>query len=99
MRKRRSTHDQPMHIFNAWLALSQTWLETGLAAQRVITLRMLRLAKGGAISQREARRMVEEKAHAALAAGRLLATGSDLHKVAKHYRRAVRANEKRLGAR
>jgi hypothetical protein len=83
-------------MMKAWLDLSQTWFETNLAAQRVITLRMLRLARGGALSHREARRMVEEKVTAAVGAGQLVAKGSGAHKVAKHYRRAVRANEKGL---
>ena len=77
----------------------QTVAETNLAAQRVIGLRMMRLAGGGAIGAREVQRMITEKMIVGGEAGALLLTGANAHKVAKRYRRAVRANERRLNKR
>ena len=79
-----------------WFRLFGIVAETNLAAQRVIALRMLRLARGGQVSQREARRMVVEKIAAAVQTNLMLAGGANLDRVAKHYRSAVRANERRL---
>lgn len=86
-------------MFADWFRLMGEMTETGLAAQRVIALRMLRLARGGALAQREAYRMTTEKITAAAEANMLLAKGADFRAVTRHYRRAVRANEKRLGGR
>jgi len=88
---------------NPWAA----WLNAATfaaEAQWVIGLRMMRLAAGGAAGTREAQRMVVEKAVAAAqaqaAAGMALATGRGSHAAAraaaKPYRRAVRANRRRL---
>lgn len=83
-------------MFDDWLRLATTVAETNLAAQRVIAMRLMRLGSGGKVAEREARRMVVEKVAAAAEANLLLATGASFHKVAKHYRRAVKANETRL---
>ena len=85
-----------LEMFDDWLRLMRTLAETNLAAQRVIAMRMMRLARGGKSAKREARRMAVEKVAAEAEAGRLLATGGDLNTVVKHYRRAVKANETRL---
>jgi len=68
---------------NPWAA----WLNAATfaaEAQWVIGLRMMRLAAGGAAATSEAQRMIVEKAVAAARAA------------AKPYRRAVRANRRRL---
>ena len=72
--------------------------------QRVIALRTMRLAAGGPLASKEARRMVAEKVVAAGeaqgAALLALATGASPATAAKRartrYRRAVRANKRRL---
>ncbi|MBX3525724.1 MAG: hypothetical protein KF904_05915 [Rhodoblastus sp.] len=70
-----------------------------LEAQEVIALRMARLALGGpAVAARETRRMVSEKAVAAVETGLHLATGGSPQKVVRNYRRKVQANRDRLSA-
>jgi hypothetical protein len=93
-------------IMNPWtysLALTRFAIE----AQTVIALRMLRLATGGALARREARRMVMEKGtaltKAQLAAAAALAGGRGPHKAGTRafatYKRAVSKNRQRLSRR
>jgi len=73
-------------------------------ANFVIGLRMMKLAAGGQGATAEAQRMVVEKITTANALAfenaMALATGESLHSVGKHsvakYRRAVKANHRRL---
>jgi hypothetical protein len=85
------------------------WFEAarfGADMQRVIALRMIRLACGGPLAQTEARRMVAEKAaafgEAQTALMTALVTGGSLEAAAVKayapYRRTVRANSRRLGS-
>ena len=74
-----------------------------LACQQVMALRMTRIALGGAMADREARRMVSEKATAAVeaqvAAAMGMATGGPARAAraaASVYRRAVQQNRRRL---
>ena len=84
-----------------------TWLEAmrfSADVQRVMTLRMVRLASGGPLAVTEARRMISEKVAAFEASQTAivtaLATGSGLYaataKAYAPYRRCVRANCLRL---
>jgi hypothetical protein len=73
------------------------------ACQQVIAMRLMRIALGGADGHREATRMVTEKATAAVqaqfAAAQAIITGgpAGAAAAAAHvYRRAVRANGRRL---
>ncbi|SRR5581483_6272621 len=87
-----------------WLSLSYDLMRLGMEAQGVIALRMLRLATGGALAEREASRMVTEKAAAAFEAQTAAALalvggqrGAAVPKKAMRiYRRRVRANRRRL---
>jgi hypothetical protein len=83
------------------------WFEAarfGADSQRVMTLRMMRLASGGPSAATEARQMVSEKLAAFSEAQAIiltaLATGSSLETAAARayapYRRRVRANSRRL---
>ena len=75
------------------------WFDmAGLAheASPVITLRLMRIAAGGATGRREAERMVQEKVDAAQRAGMTLAAGGSPEKVVRQIRRKVRANRRRL---
>jgi hypothetical protein len=93
-------------VFNSWLSLGFQTAQLGLEAQRVVALRLMRLAGGGTSGLTEARLMVTDKmaamseAHFAAAAGVL--TG-DSHKAAKHvlrvFKKRVRANRRRLSRR
>jgi hypothetical protein len=72
-------------------------------AATVIGLRTLKIAKGGAAGEAEARRMVTEKLEAARALQIMALTGAlgftapdVVDKTLKHYRRKVRANRRRL---
>jgi hypothetical protein len=82
-------------------------MQIGIDMQRVIALRMVRLAAGGPLASKEAHRMVAEKivalGEAQGAAFLALATGASPSTAAGRarapYRRAVRANKRRLSAR
>ena len=95
-----SRHANPYAAWTAWFDAARFATE----AQWVIALRMLRLAGGGTAATTEAQRMIVEKmiagAQAQIAAGTALATGGGsrgaMRAAAKPYRRAVRANRRRL---
>ncbi|WP_336489608.1 hypothetical protein [Methylobacterium nigriterrae] len=67
-------------------------------AQRVIELRLVRIAWGGAKAQAEMQSMVSEKLDAAAEAARILMTGGSHEVVISRYREHVAANTKRLTA-
>ena len=67
-----------------------------MAAQRVIALRLLKIARGDAAARREAQTMVSEKMIAAFDGAAILAGGGSVETVMRRYRTIVRANEKRL---
>ena len=67
-------------------------------AQRVIELRLVRIAWGGAEAQAEMQSMVSEKLDAAAEAARTLMTGGSHEVVISRYREHVAANTKRLTA-
>ena len=91
-------------MYNPWLALTFKTMQLGFEAQRVIALRMMRLAAGGARGEHEGRRMVAEKVAAlaeaqaaaacAVMAGRKgpVVAGKALRALSKR----VRANGRRL---
>ncbi|TDR85188.1 hypothetical protein EV668_4732 [Enterovirga rhinocerotis] len=70
----------------------------GVEASQVISLRLARIAAGGAKGESESRRMVEEKVAAASRAGMTLATGGSPEAVIRQLRRKVRANRRRLSS-
>ena len=86
------------------------WLDAAtlvLQSQSVIAMRLMRIASGGAAATSEAQRMIFEKAaanaEAQVAAALALLAGGGIHKAtdaaAKPYKRAVRANRRRLARR
>ena len=86
-------------MFGSFLRLTMDMALLSLEAQQVIALRMTRLALGGpAVAARETRRMVSEKAVAAVETGLHLAVGGSPDKVVRNYRRKVQANRDRLSA-
>lgn len=86
-----------------WLTIGlDAWL-LGAEAATVIALRSARLTMGGTAAWQEAQRMVAEKGAANFALGLALASGklgSSAERIAgstvAHYRRRVRANQRRL---
>lgn len=88
---------------NKWFRLGSAAAMLGMDASHVIALRTMALATGGRAAEREARRMVDEKikaAHALQALAMAGTLGRTPHraatKVISHYRKAVRANKRRL---
>ncbi len=79
-----------------WFDLSMQTAMLGFEAQRVIGLRLMKLAAGDAAAAVEAQRMVTEKVAAFIEASATLATGGSHRKVIRRYRTHVRANERRL---
>lgn len=89
--------------------MMKAWMETARFAadsQQVIALRMMRIAAGGPLAATETTRMVSEKVAAfaeaqgvfiaAMATGATMAVATT--KAYAPYRRAVRANSRRLGS-
>jgi hypothetical protein len=72
------------------------FVQANLEAQRVVSLRLWKIAQGGTGAARESRRMIMEKFDASTEAAITLATGGTPTQVMNRYRRIMRANEKRL---
>jgi hypothetical protein len=93
-------------MFNLWLTNIQA-AQTVWEANVVIAMRLMRLASGGGLAQREAQRMILEKvtanAEAQMAAAMKMMTGGGLiaasNSASALYRRKVRANKRRLAPR
>ncbi len=91
-------------MFAPWFTLTREAARFGAEAQKVIELRLIRLAAGGLDAPVEAHRMVAEQqwalVGAALVAAAILASGNagyvTARKVAQGYRKQVRANSRRL---
>jgi len=83
-------------MFKAWFDLTMRTTLLAFEAQRVIGLRMMKMAAGGRAAGREAERMVTEKGEALTEAATILATGGSPEAVVRRYRTRVRANERRL---
>jgi hypothetical protein len=81
---------------NPWWKYSRDLTLAGFEAQRVIALRLLKMASGGVEAEIEARRMVTEKLAASVEAAATLATGGSPQRVLGRYRTIMRANRKRL---
>ena len=75
------------------------WYDTtmlSLEAQRVVGLRMIKLAGGGKRARAEASRMVSEKFAASMAAAATLVRSGSGKAVLAQVRRKVRSNSRRL---
>ena len=88
-------------MFNPWLELSLKAVHTGMEAQNVIALRMLRLATGGARTEADASRKVTNEVAAAEAqavAGDSALDGRSPHVVVRQaprvVKKRVRANKR-----
>ena len=79
-----------------WWKLPQDLVAANLEAQRVIALRLAKLARGDAAARKEAQRMANEKIAASIEAGLTLASGGSPERVLRRYRALMRANAKRL---
>lgn len=79
-----------------WWSVYADVFFANLEAQRVIALRLHKLATGGAAANFEAQKMITEKVAASAEAAAILATGGSVRKVVRRYRTIIRGNEKRL---
>ncbi len=79
-----------------WFKLANDMTAVSWEAQRVVSLRMAKFARGGVGAQREAHNMVAEKVAAHMEAAITLAMGGSLESVVRRYRKIVGANERRL---
>ena len=83
-------------MFSNWMKLSLNAARLAYEAQTVMTLRMIKLARGGKVAKTEARRMVAEKGVAFAEAATTLATGGSMKKVVRRVRSRVSRNKRRL---
>ena len=91
-------------VLNLWWHAYIRAAQVGWDSNVVVAMRLMRLAVGGALAQREAQRMVAEKvtvlAEAQMAAAAKMITGRGMAAATKSasavYRRKVRANQRRL---
>jgi len=79
-------------MFKFWYDATMLSLES----QRVVGLRMMKLAGGGKNAQTEASRMVTEKFTASMAAAVTLMCGGSGEAVLAQVRKKVRSNSRRL---
>jgi len=75
-----------------WFAATTLALESN----RVVALRLMKLAAGGRRARAEANRMVGEKVVEAMTACATFMTGGSTARVTARYRKRVRANARRL---
>ncbi|MHC2103756.1 MULTISPECIES: hypothetical protein [unclassified Methylobacterium] len=75
-----------------------SWMMLAIEAQRVVELRLVRLAWGGSEGMAEAHSMVTEKVEAAGEAMTTLMLGGSPETVIARYREHVASNTKRLTA-
>jgi hypothetical protein len=92
-----------MTMRNPWLRVGFGVWSLGVEAFAVVSLRTFKIAAGGSAAQAEARQMISEKLEAGWTLQTLALTGRlgfSLHgaaaKTISHYRRKVRANQRRL---
>jgi hypothetical protein len=80
-------------MFLKWMKFSRDAARLGY---EVMTLRLLKFARGGKAAKTEARRMVAEKGVAFVEAAATLATGGSMKKVVRRVRSRVSKNKRRL---
>jgi hypothetical protein len=85
-------HEKGLPMFKFWYNAAMLSLE----AQRVIGLRMMKLARGGSTAQAEASMMMTEKIAESMAVAATLLRGGSGEAVVAQVRRRVRSNSRRL---
>ena len=83
-------------MFKSWMRITRDTVLLGLETQRVISLRLIKLSRGGRGAELEALRMVTEKNTALAEAAMTLARGGSAVTVIRRYRTHVRSNKRRL---
>lgn len=82
-------------MFRLWYDVATLSFE----AQRVMALRLMKLAMGGKQAHAEANRMVTEKVAASMTAAATLLGGGTGYAVVRQVQRRVRSNSRRLSRR
>jgi hypothetical protein len=89
---------------NPWLRIGFDAWSLGMEASSVIGLRAFKIAAGGAAARAEASQMLSEKVEAAWSLQNMAMAGGlgstipgATGRMITHYRRKVRANQRRLG--
>ncbi len=83
-------------MFRTWISLTLDAVLLSFETQRVIGLRLVKIAAGGPGAGVEAHRMVTEKTAALAEAAATLARGGSPGRILRRYRSHVKANERRL---
>ena len=83
-------------MFSTWMKFSLDAARLGYEVQTVMTLLMLKIARGGKAAEAEAQRMMTEKGVAFAEAAATLATGGSMKKVVRRVRSRVNQNKRRL---
>ena len=83
-------------MFSTWMKFSLDAARLGYEVQTVMTLRMLKIARGGQAAEAETQRMMTEKGVAFAEAAATLATGGSMNKVVRRVRSRVNQNKRRL---
>ena len=83
-------------MFKTWFGLTLDAVLLGFETQRVMGLRLAKIAAGGPAAQVEAQRMLHGENGGSGRSGDDLATGGSPQKVVRRYRTRVKANERRL---
>jgi hypothetical protein len=99
----RTSPPNAQAMFSTWMKFSLDAARLGYDAARlgyevqtVMTLRMLKLARGGLAAEAEMQRMMTEKGVAFAEAATTLATGGSMNKVVRRVRSRVNQNKRRL---
>ena len=80
----------------SWIGLAFDIALLGMESQRVVGLRVLKIAGGGRAALTELERMLNEKPAALAEAATTVMTGGSPKAVVHRYRTHVKANERRL---
>jgi hypothetical protein len=83
-------------MLSSWLVMAMEGTRLAMEAQRVVALRLMKVAAGGAGARMEVARMMTEKAVAATEAAATMAMGGSRRKVVRGYRTRIRQNKRRL---
>jgi hypothetical protein len=83
-------------MFRHWIDFAFASTRLYYEAQEVVSLRLIKIARGEVDGRTEAQRMVAEKGSALAEAVATLSGGGSVQKVIRRYRRHVRTNKRRL---
>ena len=83
-------------MISSWIGLAFDMALLGMESQRVVGLRLVKIAGGGRAAQAELARILSEKPAALAEAATAAMTGGSPKGIVRRYRTHVKANERRL---